>query len=70
MTIEEKAIVVTETNYVISFRRYECNCDREEYKYHYFNEAVVKLMEYHNLVVYDLKFEKVTTDKLDIKYLL
>ena len=62
----DKAIVVTETYYVISFRKYEHNCKVETHKYYNYDEAVKALKEYNELYVYGLEFSKIVEDKFDV----
>lgn len=65
-----KAIVVTETYYVISFKKYEHNCEVETHKYYDYDEAVEALKEYKELYVYELKFNKIVEDKFDVNMII
>lgn len=62
----DKAIVVTETYYVISFRKYKHNCEVETHKYYDYDEAVKALKVYNELCVYGLEFNKIVEDKFDV----
>lgn len=67
MTKEEKAVIVTETYYLIKYRRYEVGNLSERVEYD-FKSALKAYNELYEEQVYGLKLEKHTVDKYDMDY--
>ena len=64
---EQKAVVVTETYYIVKYRRYEVGEWSQRFEYD-FQSALKAYNELYEQQVYGLKLEKHTVDKYDMSY--